>query len=105
MTDPKPPAWAAADSREERPLRWRTALDECLGRLGRTGEITDRKSAPWKVAIAAHLRETMGVPNGWLADHLQMESPGYVSKQVGLARNPNHPARKLAGKLKVKGKR
>lgn len=33
-----------------------------------------------------------------------MGSAFYVSKHVGLARNPNHPARELQSKLKVKGK-
>jgi hypothetical protein len=38
------------------------------------------------VAVAAFLKESTDVPNGWLADQLNMGSPFYVSKHVGLLR-------------------
>ncbi|PTX95462.1 transposase [Opitutus sp. ER46] len=98
-------AWTAADCREERSLRWRVVLDQCLSSLGCQCAPGDSKSAAWKVAIATHLRQTMGVPNGWLAEHLEMGSAFYVSKHVGLARNADHPAAELLLQLrKVKGK-
>ena len=39
---------------------------------------------------------------GWPS--IFMGSPTYVSKHGGLARHPDHPARKLLLRLKVKGK-
>ncbi len=38
-----------------------------------------RKSAPWKVAIAAYLKATTDVSNPWLATQLNMGSPFYVT--------------------------
>ncbi|HVU33809.1 MAG TPA: transposase [Opitutaceae bacterium] len=104
LADANHHAWSAADRREERHLRWKSALEECLCRLEhRAGEL-DRKSAPWKVAIAAHLRQTMGIPNGWLAEQLEMGSAIYVSKHVGLMHRADHPSHPLLHRLKVKGK-
>jgi hypothetical protein len=58
------------------------------------------------VAVAAHLKATTDVPNGWLAEQLDMGSPFYVSKQAGLLRrNPDGEAQKWLKRLgKVKGK-
>jgi putative transposase len=57
------------------------------------------------VAIAAYLKRTLGVPNAWLAEALEMGSGFYVSKHVGLTRGPDHPVQELMKRLEVKGKR
>jgi len=85
----------AADSRaletqgaaEVRSAHWEEALKAALARLpaaARTSSDAKRKSASWKVAIAAHLKATTEVSNSWLAIRLDMGSPIYVSKHVGL---------------------
>ncbi len=62
------------------------------------------KSAPWKVAVARHRKETTDVANGWQAKRLEMGSPIYVSKHVGLMRcSSGSVAHQLHAKLKVKG--
>jgi hypothetical protein len=42
----------------------------------------DIKSAPWKVAIAAHLKAATTVTNPWLAAQLHMGAPEGVSRYV-----------------------
>jgi putative transposase len=107
LTDPNHRAWSVSAATEEREMRWRAALKTALKTLGRqtTEAAAALKSADWKVAIAAYLKRTLGVPNAWLAEALQMGSGFYVSKHVGLARRPDHPVHKLIKRLEVKGKR
>lgn len=63
------------------------------------------KSAPWKVAIAVYLKATTDVSNPWLAAHLDMGSPFYVSKHVGRLRHGiNSEVQFLLRRLEVKGK-
>ena len=62
------------------------------------------KSEAWKVAVTMHLRETTDVPNGWLAEQLNMGSAAYVSKHVGLAqRQPTPAIRQCLEQIRVKG--
>ena len=63
------------------------------------GTDASRKSAGWKVAVAAHLKATTDVSNGWLAERLGMGSPTYVSKHVGLLRQGIGNARTWLEKL------
>lgn len=98
-------AWETEGAQEVKRARWERALEAAKGRLGRHVIRADRKSAPWKVAIARHLKETTDVSNSWLAEKLGMGSHFYVSKHVGLMRKTTAtPAHHLHARLKVKGK-
>lgn len=84
-------------------MKWKEQM-EVLRPLVEDPEDT-RKSAPWKVALAFHMKQHTSVSNGWLAEQLGMGSGVYVSKHVGLARGAGHPAQKLIPIFKkVKGK-
>jgi putative transposase len=84
-------AWASAGAREIREQQWEERLTACLKKAGQSlqaGE-TDRKSAPWKVAIAEELKRTTQATNGWIATRLNMGSGRAVSQYVGtLRRDP-----------------
>lgn len=70
-------------------MRWAQACTAALGKLpaaARQSADAAAKSAAWKVAVAAHLKATTDVSNGWLAERLEMGSGVYVSKHVGLLR-------------------
>ncbi len=79
-------AWESQGVREIRAARWQGALDAALARLPADARTASHQSASWKVAVAAHLRATTDVPNGWLAEQLGMGSAIYVSKHTGLLR-------------------
>ncbi|MDO8544828.1 MAG: transposase [Opitutaceae bacterium] len=76
-------AWESDGVREVRAAHWRKALNAALAGVPVSARTDERKSAPWKVAVAAHLKATTDVPNGWLAEQLEMGSAFYVSKHVG----------------------
>lgn len=98
-------AWESTGVKEVREARWRAALEETLARLPAQVREGRQKSAPWKVAAAAWMKETTNVSNRWLAEQLDMGSPCYVSKHVGFLRQPGHAARPwLEVFRKVKGK-
>ena len=40
------------------------------------------KGAPWKIALAAHLRSTTTATNPWLANTLHMGAPAALSRYV-----------------------
>jgi REP element-mobilizing transposase RayT len=71
-----------AEVREAREIAWEQLLQRCLRRLRRTeaAAVETRKSAPWKVAIAAHLKRVSTVKNPWLAQRLHMGDPDGVSR-------------------------
>lgn len=79
-------AWETGGAAEVREGRWTARLEETLRRVPPAVQATAQKSAPWRVAVAAYLKETTDVSNGWLAEHLEMGSPFYVSKHIGLLR-------------------
>jgi hypothetical protein len=59
-----------------------------------------RKSEPWKVAVAAHLKATTQAPNGWLTERLQMGTAVAVSHHVGQMRRAQNPeAARLLAKI------
>lgn len=98
-------AWESTGVKEVRAARWQAALDRAIAALPAKDRQSSLKSAPWKVAVAAHLKATTDVPNHWLAQQLDMGSPVYVSKHTGLLRRHGGPAADLLAKLdKVKGK-
>lgn len=92
-------AWDSVGRKEVQRLRWQEALDAARGRLGVSICKDQRKSAPWRVALAAHLKDTTDVTNDWLASKLKMGSGSYVSKHVGIARSKKTPASALLVKL------
>ena len=59
-------------------------LAELLRRAGRTAEdiAQDRKSAEWKVGLAAAMKRERNVTNRWLGEHLNMGSLHDVSRRV-----------------------
>jgi hypothetical protein len=79
-------SWRNPEAREAREARWSLALNVLLEVVPGSQRGDRRKSAPWKVSIAAQLKSTTDVSNAWLAEKLAMGSPIYVSKHVGLAR-------------------
>ncbi len=98
-------AWNEHGPEEARYLRWQLALDRALTLVPFDRRQPAHQSANWKRAIAAHLRATTDVSNGWLADRLQMGSAAYVSKHIGLTQRSPHPdALAILDRLKrVKG--
>jgi hypothetical protein len=85
-------AWESEGVREVREAHWQKVLDGLRKQLpAKTLEDT-RKSAPWRVELAAHMKAETDATNGWLAEQLGMGSAAYLSKHVGLAR------RKVEGK-------
>ena len=86
---PSSRAWEASGQREIRQLQWAAALAKCLGVLGKSIADTkqDRKSAPWKVAVALYLKQHTQADNTWLASQLHMGSANAVSHYVGILRS------------------
>jgi putative transposase len=78
------PGGKDAVTREARELLWAAALKQALAKLGKKPSHADSdiKSAPWKVAIAAHLKATTTGTNPWLAAQLRMGAPEGVSRYV-----------------------
>jgi len=70
------------EAREARELAWELRLNACLKYLKKTQmDIAgDAKSAPWKVAIATHLKTTMLCRNGWIGENLSMGTESGVSR-------------------------
>ena len=90
-------AWEASGAQEIKAEKWREELDRCLRRLGKTENEArvERKSAPWKVAIAAHLKQGTQASNRWLCERLHMGTPVGVSQMVGQLRRRGGPAANL----------
>lgn len=78
-------AWAEGGAAQARAMRWRIALAAATSHLSLNDPAHGHKSAPWKVALAAHLQRTTDASNPWLAQQLNMGSAAYVSKHIGLA--------------------
>lgn len=99
-------AWEAEGAEEVRRRHWQELLERMLEAMPPGAKADHAKSAAWKVAVAARMRESSDVANGWLAERLDMGTGAYVSKHVGLLRHtPEHPAAPLLARLrKVKGK-
>jgi putative transposase len=95
-------AWESTGAREIRETHWREALQRCLRVLRKTPDDArrDRKSAPWKVAVAAHLRQATQASNGWLGRQLVMGSPAAVSQYVSRFRRTGGNATAWAQRLK-----
>jgi hypothetical protein len=66
-------AWEVSGAEEVHRTKWRAAMTLALSALAQTETDIrrDRKSALWKVAVAAHLKRTTQATNGWLAQALR----------------------------------
>jgi putative transposase len=87
-------AWEVFGAKEIREGHCADLLARALRKLGKSLKQAkaDRKSAPWKVAIAAHLKEQSQASNRWLSEQLNMGSPVAVSQYTGLLRRAKSPA-------------
>jgi putative transposase len=81
-------AWEAAGAREVRQQHWETALATALTAVKHTlpEAAKDRKSADWKLAIAAWLKTGTQVSNGWLSRRLSLGAPAALSRNLTLFR-------------------
>jgi len=77
-------AWERSGVVQVREQRWAAELDRLLGDVRPEAREDQRKAAPWKVRVALQMKARTDVSNGWLAEKLDMGSPVYVSKHVGL---------------------
>lgn len=81
-------AWESAGAQEIREEAWAKSLATCLKKIGQSAAKagTERKSAPWKVAVADELKRTTQASNSWIAAQLKMGSGRAVSQYVGKMR-------------------
>ncbi len=73
-----------AEAKEMGEPRWERGLKQGLACLGRSEAdlLNGRRGAPWKVALARHLRERYLVPNPWLSARLTMGTPNSLSSHL-----------------------
>jgi REP element-mobilizing transposase RayT len=104
---PSSRAWETAGKGELQRLLWAQTLSACLHVLGKTpaSAARDRKSAPWKIATAAYLKQATQANNRWLTEQLAMGSPVAVSHYVSAFSKTPGPAQNfftiLTTKLKT----
>lgn len=79
-------AWESQGVREVREAQWQAVLDGLRVQIPMEQRQDQKKSAPWKVQLATHMKALTDASNGWLAAQLDMGSGFYVSKHIGLAR-------------------
>lgn len=81
----------AAALRETREELWQEALTTLLRqhRQSRENIVKERKSADWKVAIAAALKERTTATNRWIGEALNMGGLHSVSRQVSAWQQEN----------------
>lgn len=86
-------AWELTGAREIAAAHWAAALAKGLAVLGKTAAdiAGDPKSAAWKVALAARMKQTTQAGNRWLADQLNLGTPVAVSHHVGQLRRGLRP--------------
>jgi len=97
-------AWEVAGAREVAVTRWQGALDVALRQLGNSvSNCSDgRKSAPWKIAVAVHLKHSTQASNRWLAEQLHMGSAVAVRQYVSAFRHLRSPDQLLIQALTEK---
>lgn len=82
----------AAEMKATREALWQEELAALLARLKRGPEDVrqDKKSAVWKIALAAAMKDRTTATNRWLGEALNMGGLHEVSRQVGRwKRNPD----------------
>jgi hypothetical protein len=77
-------AWAESGAEEIRQRRWRQALGRALEKLDLRIEAVSsgKKSAPWKLAIAAWLKANSDARTGWIAEALSLGAPAALSRNL-----------------------
>lgn len=99
-------AWEVLGAKEIRHAQCAEVFARALRKLGKSAEHirTDRKSAPWKVVVAAHLKTYSQASNRWLTEQLNMGSPVVVSQYTSVLRRAKSiptSTRALIEKLKT----
>ncbi len=74
------PGMALQERKELRGALWESALEEALRKIGRseTELVTKPRKQPWKLEIAAKLRDESGTSITWLARRLHLGQPTTV---------------------------
>jgi len=87
-------------------MQWAEVLAKALQAVGKTDEDCrrERKSAPWKIAVAAHLKRTTQASNTWLTERLRMGSPVAVCQYGRQFRATNEAAYRALNQLTQKPK-
>lgn len=77
-------AWEESGADEVRERRWQQALERALGKLDvRVEDVRfGRKSAPWKLAIAAWLKSNCDARTRWIAEALSLGAPAALSRNL-----------------------
>ncbi len=97
--------WGGGEIREMNRLEWSRLLARAMKALGQAPENIDaaRKCEPWKIAIAAWLKEQTSVTNRWLTEQLKMGPADAVSRYTGeCQRGQRIEAKLLLNKLTTK---
>ncbi|GAB5562712.1 MAG: hypothetical protein SynsKO_43590 [Synoicihabitans sp.] len=81
------------EAHELKELGWESTLNGLMKKLTKSAKdiSKDRKSAEWKVAVAATMRKSTTATNRWLAEKLNMGAPDGVSRYVSEAKNGLRP--------------
>ncbi len=89
--------WGGTEIGEINRIEWKKLLDRALRTLERDLATAhgEPKSAPWKIAVAAWLKQRSSVSNRWLTDHLGMGPPDAVSRYVGELKKSQRPEAQL----------
>ena len=90
-------AWETSGAQEVRETQWQRALEGSMQALKKSqADIArDRKGAPWKIAVAAHLKRTTQADDRWLNQRLVMGSPAAVAQYVSRLRRSGGPSREI----------
>jgi hypothetical protein len=83
-------AWAPGGVKEIREAQWAEAIGRALQVAGKT--LADVKAAPksarWKLAVAAWMKQRTQVGNRWLSEQLDLGAPAALSRNLtGFRRN------------------
>ena len=100
-------ALGVTDAQEARELAWSMRLNQCLKFMDKRSKDLeiDAKSAPWKAALAAHLKTRMLCRNGWLGRSLKMGTESGVCRHANRALKGEYKeATKLLNKLNARFK-
>lgn len=81
-------AWESLGAKEVRATHWERALARALRELRRTtaDATRDKKSAPWKLGVAAWMKAHTQASNGWLSEKLHLGTPAALSRNLTLYR-------------------
>jgi putative transposase len=95
-------AWTREGAQALRQARWAVLLRKGLACVGRTPAqaASDRKGAPWKIALAAWMKTRTQVPNGWLSAQLHLGSPNAFSRNLTACRRNHQSSDRLRKRLR-----